>query len=168
MTTPDGIAWKAHEVATSIITQTEASIDWETGEVDEFKFSQLDLLNLDFERVVGASGSAYRQLVAKASAYKDESQYYRDKALTLERAAERLKESIKQEMDRLGITKIDGPFGGATIQKSTPKVVIIGEVPDHFLRQPPPEIDKARLRKYLDTNKETWAKLQRSTHLRFR
>jgi hypothetical protein len=169
---PESITWNLREVADAIQEKTEFAIDWETGETDEEELSSVFLLEVELEKFVGAAGSAYRQLLAKADAYKSEARHYRDKALTIEGAANKLKQAVKDELEKLDLTKVEGPWGSANIQNSAPKVVFNddAEVPVDFMVFPDPVPDKKRIAEYLKENGHVaeWAELTQDTHIRFR
>jgi hypothetical protein len=166
---PESITWNLREVADAIVMDAEDAIDPDTGVVADLSVEGMSLHGVEYEKLVGAAGSAARQLEAKAKIYKDESRHYRDKAAQLENAADKLKQAVKDEMERLELGKVDGPWGSAAIQQSTPAVQITGDVPGEYYKTPEPKLDKKKIADYIkSTGDVSFAELKRITYVRFR
>jgi hypothetical protein len=166
---PESITWNLREVTDAIQRDAEDAIDPDTGEVSDLSVANISLPEVEFEKLVGAAGSAVRQLEAKANVYKDEARHYRDKAIQLEKVVDKLKQAVKDEMERLDMGKLDGPWGSAAIQNSTPAVHITGDVPEKYYKTPEPKLDKKKIADYIkQTGDVSFAELKRSTYVRFK
>jgi hypothetical protein len=158
------------EIVDSVVAAMEEAYDQETGEVNEEGMAALDALALDLDEKGAAYGAAYRAIKADAAALKAEAGHFALKAKRTEDRAERLRAHLFAEMERAGVKKIGTTLGSATIQKSAPKLVVTGEVPDEYMVTPDPKPDNKAIVAALKAagGPTEWAELQPSTHLRFR
>lgn len=81
-----------------------------------------------------------RSLEAEAKAIKDEEDRLRQRRTMLEKNAEYLKRNIETVMNQLGIDKIKGTIFTISLQKNSPKVVVLDEfnIPEKYFHTPEP------------------------------
>lgn len=89
---------------------------------------------------------------ATAVAIKDAEEKMAARRKAIENRAERMREYLKEQMARTGITRIESPYFVLAIQNNPPKVIVDSEsmIPTQFWTQappPPPVIDKKAIAK---------------------
>lgn len=84
--------------------------------------------------------SVYRNLDALTEQIKMAEVDMAARRKTIENRAEWLREYVKEQMERTGISKIECPYFVAKIAKNPPRVVVdsLAEIPKGFLHYPPP------------------------------
>jgi hypothetical protein len=91
------------------------------------------------------------------------------RADAIERRSERIRQYLLDNMLRTGITKIECPYFVLSVQNNPAKVIIDGDVPDEFMRQPeppPPAPDKKAIGEALKTGlTANWAHLEQGKRL---
>lgn len=121
----------------------------------------LEMVKMDFAAKADGYGKVLRQLQAEAEAIKAEKIRLGQRQSTLEKNAERLKETMKQAMLMTGQKKVKTDL--FTFSTRAGKELVIDtdnvfEIPDELLRYKDPEPDKAAIKEYLKTNPECgWA-----------
>lgn len=85
-----------------------------------------------------------RNLEASAEAVKVAEGQMANRRKAIENRASRIRQYLKDNMERVGILKIDGPHFSISIKKNPPAVQVEAPelVPAEFMRTPPPVVDK--------------------------
>lgn len=81
-----------------------------------------------------------RNLEASAEAIKNAETVMANRRKAIERRAERIRQYLKENMERTGILKIEGPHFALAIKKNPPAVVIEddAQIPECFMVKPEP------------------------------
>lgn len=92
-----------------------------------------------------------RNMEAMAEKMKEAEAEIARRRMAIEKRTEHVREYLKENMDRTGITKIECPYFALTIRKNPHQVKIIdaGAIPDEYMRIPPvpaPEPDKTKIK----------------------
>jgi len=93
-------------------------------------------------------------LEAQGNAIKDAEKRMADRRKSIEAKAESIRRYLKDNMDRVGITKIENPYFSLNIKNNPPSVVITdaGKIPSNYYNYPeapPPSPDKTAIAKAL-------------------
>lgn len=128
----------------------------------------LEMIKMDFAEKADGYGKVLRQLQAEAEAVKAEKIRLSQRQSTLEKNAERLKETMKQAMIMTGQKKVKTDL--FTFSTRAGKELVIDtdnvfEIPDELLRYKDPEPDKAAIKEYLKTNECSWAHMAETQSL---
>jgi nucleotide-binding universal stress UspA family protein len=157
-----------HSIANAIIDAAQVNED---GELTPEAVERLEALGLTLEQKVEAYHYVYAELTTQACASKELAAYYEKRAKAPKAAAERLKERLKAELERLGTTSLKTPTCTVAIQPS-PESVDIEKgaiIPNEYALPRQNEADKKRIMQALKCGIALpFAKLVQSTHLRFR
>jgi hypothetical protein len=99
-------------------------------------------------------GKFILNLEAQANAIKDAEKRMADRRKAIEAKAESIRKYLKDNMDRVGITKIESPYFALTIKTNPPSVIITdaGKIPSNYYNYPeapPPSPDKTAIAKAL-------------------
>lgn len=144
----------------------------ENGELSYDVDRQLDALNLSAAEKAEAYGIVYHQWTTEACGNKELSAFYDQRAKAAKNRAERLKGRLYEEMQRMGVTELRGSALRACVELSPHSVEVThpDAVPEQFKTTVvETRIEKKRLIEALKAGAEfSFAKLVRSTHLRFR
>lgn len=113
-----------------------------------------------------------RNIEASADAIKAAEGEMAKRRKAIEARADRIREYLKANMERTGISKIESPYLSLTIKKNPPSVVIDaeGQIPCEFFKDPPPPpppaVDKKAIADAIKAGNEVpGAHLQTSTRL---
>ena len=112
-----------------------------------------------------------RNLEAASDAIKVAEANMANRRQAIEKRAARIREYLKSNMEKAGITKIECPLFALTIKKNPASVEIVDValVPDEYRRIPPiplPEPDKKAIKAALDEGKDVpGAKMKQTTRL---
>lgn len=112
-----------------------------------------------------------RNLEASAEAIKNAEAQMAARRKAIENRAARIRQYLKENMERTGILKIEGPHFALAIKKNPPAVVVDPSqvIPDEFYNQPPPPapvLDKKRVAEALKAGKDIpGCKLEQGTRL---
>lgn len=112
-----------------------------------------------------------RNLEASAEAIKGAEAQMAARRKAIERRAERMRQYLKDNMERTGILKIEGPHFAMAIKKNPPAVHVEAQelVPAEFFNQappPPPALDKKRVGEALKAGKDVpGCRLEQGTRL---
>lgn len=115
-----------------------------------------------------------RNLEASAEAIKNAEAQMAARRKAIENRANRIKQYLKENMERTGILKIESPHFSMAIKKNPPSVVVDPSqvIPAEFYNQPPPPapvLDKKRVAEALKAGKEVpGCKLEQGTRLEIR
>lgn len=95
-----------------------------------------------------------RNLEASAEAIKNAETAMANRRKSIERRADRMRQYLKENMERVGILKIEGPHFALVIKKNPPVVHVEARelIPQEFFEPsppPPPSLDKKRVAKAL-------------------
>lgn len=149
------------------------ALDATDGEITPEVEAQLAELAGSLELKVEGYGAVCAQLEAEAEAIKQLATRYTERARIKTSAASRLKDRLRDEMERLGVKKIPTPTVTAGIQPSAPSVKLLVDealVPDQFFVTTR-ALSKTALKDALksgDADALAVATLEQSFHLRFR
>ena len=149
------------------------AIDRTDGEITPELECELAELTGSLELKVEGYGAVCAQIEAEAEATVQLSKRYAERAQIKLNAARRLKERLRDEMQRLGVKRLPTSTVTATIQPSTPSVRLLvddGSVPDQFCVQTR-TVSKSALKDALKANDPDALKvaaLDTGFHLRFR
>jgi hypothetical protein len=141
------------------------------GELTKESVAELEAMEIALPEKVEAYHIVYVELTTEACADKELSAYYEKRSRAPKASAERLKERLKSEIERLGKSSVKGTTCKATIELSPERVVIKdgAAIPPEYLLRPEPQPDKKRIAQTLKCGIALpFAKLVQSTHLRFR
>lgn len=148
-------------------------LDSTDGEITPEAEAQLAELTGSLELKVEGYGAVCAQLEAEAEATVQLSRRYAERAQIKLNAARRLKERLRDEMQRMGVKRLPTSTVTATIQVSTPSVRLLvddADVPEQFCVQTR-TVSKSALRDALKANDPDAllvAALEINQHLRFR
>ena len=123
----------------------------------------------DFQDKAEAYGWILKELDARADAMKKAKLELEKKQRALTNRAERLKESMRMALERIGSKKLTA--GTFTFSTRTSSAVMIDtqnvfEIPDDLLRYSDPEPDKTAIKNYLKEHPDcTWAHMEQKTSL---
>lgn len=123
----------------------------------------------DFVDKAEAYGWILKELDARADAMKKAKLELEKKQRALTNRAERLKESMRMALERIGSKKLTA--GTFTFSTRTSSSVMIDtqnvfEIPDDLLRYSDPEPDKTAIKNYLKEHPDcTWAHMEQKTSL---
>ena len=123
----------------------------------------------DFQDKAEAYGWILKELDARADAMKKAKLELEKKQRALTNRAERLKESMRMALERIGSKKLTA--GTFTFSTRTSSSVMIDtqnvfEIPDDLLRYSDPEPDKTAIKNYLKEHPDcTWAHMEQKTSL---
>lgn len=110
-----------------------------------------------------------RNLEATAAAIKEAEGEMSKRRKSLENRVDNIRAYLLQNMVRTGVTKIECPLFKLAVRDNPPSVVIDGDVPAEFMRQPdppPPVADKKAIGEALKAGREVpGAHLQRGQRL---
>lgn len=112
-----------------------------------------------------------RNLEASAEAIKNAETVMANRRKAIERRAERIRQYLKENMERVGILKIEGPHFALAIKKNPPAVHVEAQelVPPEFFNTPPPPppaLDKKRVGEALKAGKDVpGCRLEQGTRL---
>lgn len=112
-----------------------------------------------------------RNLEASAEAIKAAEQQMAARRKAIENRAARIKQYLKDNMERTGITKIEGPHFALSIKKNPPAVHVEAQelIPAEFFNAPPPPapvMDKKRIAEALKAGKDVpGCRLEQGTRL---
>lgn len=112
-----------------------------------------------------------RNLEASAEAIKNAEVAMANRRKAIERRAERIRAYLKENMERVGILKIEGPHFSLAIKKNPPAVHVEAQelVPQEFFKQappPPPSLDKKAVADALKAGKDVpGCRLEQGTRL---
>ena len=112
-----------------------------------------------------------RNLEASAEAIKNAEAQMAARRRAIENRANHLREYLKMNMERTGITKIDGPYFALTIKKNPPAVHVEAPelVPAEYMKTPPPPppvLDKKGVAEALKSGKDVpGCRLEQGTRL---
>ena len=160
-----------HEIASRLIEAAQVNED---GELTDDSIAALDALNalyLTLQQKVEAYHYVYAELTTQACACKELAAYYEKRAKAPKAKAERLKDRLKAELERLGTTTVNTPTCEVAIQASPDSVEITrgAIIPGEYALPRDPQPDKKRIMQALKCGISLpFAKLVQSTHLRFR
>ncbi len=142
---------------------------------NEYQLIQMKLLESDFDEqtiadtLEGASGDIeaksinvamfIRNLETSAEAIKQAEKEMADRRKAIEKKADSIKQYLKDNMQRCGITKIESPYFALTIKKNPPSVVIddVGAIAGElyvYPDAPSPYPDKKAIAELLKAGKE--------------
>jgi hypothetical protein len=142
---------------------------------NEYQLIQMKLLESDFDEqtiadtLEGASGDIeaksinvamfIRNLETSAEAIKQAEKEMADRRKAIEKKADSIKQYLKDNMQRCGITKIESPYFALTIKKNPPSVVIddVGAIAGElyvYPDAPAPYPDKKAIAELLKAGKE--------------
>lgn len=118
-------------------------------------------------------GKLIRTLTAEAAALKAEEERLHNRRQSAENRAAYLKEYLFNAMRETGKSKIKTALFSFTIQKNPASVVLdvpAGSLPTEFLTPREPSVDKAAIRKAIESGRDLagYAHLERSESLRVR
>lgn len=96
----------------------------------------LSQIQTEFNNKVIACGMVYRNMMAEAEVYKTESKRLADRATSIEKRAEHLREYVEQQMITLGIKEIKADTFSVKFHKIPPAVQIddIDLIPEQYKR----------------------------------
>lgn len=113
-----------------------------------------------------------RNLESSAEAIKAAEGEMAKRRKSIESRADRIRQYLKDNMDRTGISKIESPYLSLVIKKNPPSVVIDAEsqIPAEFFKAPPPppppSVDKKAIADAIKAGKEVpGAHMQAGTRL---
>lgn len=143
--------------------------DAEDGELTPEMCAQIDALNLSLEQKVEAYHLAYKRLNAEADACKTVAGDFSAKAERKREHADKLRERLRAEMERLGTPRIKTATVTAYTQESeSVECDDVANLPPEYVVQSP-RPDKKRMADELKAGKVLgFAWLKRAAHLRFR
>ena len=100
-----------------------------------------------------------RNLEASAEAIKDAEAQMAARRKALEARAERVREYLRVQMERVGIKRIESPWFVVALRQNPPRVVVAhqSELPPEMMRQPPPpppEVNKRLIADLLKAGKD--------------
>lgn len=141
-----------------------------TLDLDDATFADtLESLQGDMEAKSTNVAAFIGNLEGSAKLIRESAKAQIERADAIEKRAERMRQYLLDNMLRTGITKIECPWFVLSVQKNPAKVVIDGDVPSEFMRQPeppPPAPDKKAIGAALKDGLEaTWAHLEQSQRL---
>ena len=123
----------------------------------------------DFQDKAEAYGWILKELDARADAMKKAKLELEKKQRALTNRAERLKESMRMALERIGSKKLTaGTFTFSTRTSSSMMIDTqnVFEIPDDLLRYSDPEPDKTAIKNYLKEHPDcTWAHMEQKTSL---
>jgi hypothetical protein len=156
-----------HAIADAIM---DAAVVNDDGEFTPESIAALDALQLTLEQKVEAYAFVYAELTTQACARKELAAYYERRAFGPKAAAERLKERLKGELERLGMKEIKTPTCKVTLEASPECVELIkGQAVPPAYQRSTPEPDKTAIKAALKNGAVfDFAKLTRGQHVRFR
>lgn len=112
-----------------------------------------------------------RNLEASAEAIKNAEGQMAARRKAIENRSARIREYLKQQMERCGIQKIDGPHFRLAVRENPPSVIVEDEkaIPQEFMRTPPPPAsvpDKKAIGEAIKGGKDVpGARVERATRL---
>jgi hypothetical protein len=121
-------------------------------DIDEQTFKDtLEGLSGDLELKATNVAMFVRNLEANAEAIKVAEKQMAERRKSIEAKAERIKEYLKENMVRTGITKIECPYFQLSLRKNPPAVEVLNQdmIPDEYfdIPEPPaPTLNKNRLK----------------------
>lgn len=124
----------------------------ESMDLDEQTFKDtLEGLSGDLEIKATNVAMFVRNLEASAEAIKNAEKQMADRRKAIEAKADKIREYLKENMLRTGISKIDCPYFQLSIRKNPPSVEVIDQalIPDKYfdIPEPPaPTLNKNRLK----------------------
>lgn len=124
---------------------------------DEVIADTLESLQYPLEQKATNVAMFVRNLEATASAIKEAEGEMSKRRKALENRAENIRAYLLQNMVRTGVTKIECPLFKLAVRDNPPSVVIDGDVPAEFMRQPdppPPVADKKAIGEALKAGRE--------------
>lgn len=128
-----------------------------------------ELVMGDFQDKAEAYGWILKELDARAEAMKKAKMELERKQRTLTNRAERLKESMRMALERIGSKKLTAgtfTFSTRTSQSVAIDTQNVFEIPDEMLRYSDPEPDKTAIKEYLKSNPDCpWAHMEQRTSL---
>lgn len=138
-----------------VAAQTLADLDMDPQTVAD----TLEGLAGDLEVKATNVAAFARNLEASAKQIKEAEEQMAARRKSIERRAEHLREYLKANMERTGITKIECPWFALSIKKNPPAVVIdaASQIPAEFMRtpEPPPAApDKKAIAEAIKAGKE--------------
>lgn len=123
----------------------------------------------DFQDKAEAYGWVLTELDARADAMKKAKLELEKKQRALTNRAERLKESMRMALERIGSKKLTAgtfTFSTRTSQSVAIDTENVFEIPDEMLRYSDPEPDKTAIKNYLKEHPDcTWAHMEQKTSL---
>ena len=129
-----------YEIDKQIEELIAASVDEETGEINESAFEALDALQMERVGKIEAIGLYYKNQVALADAIKAEKQVLADRQKRVEKKAESLKRYMQKA---LAGEKFQTPKIAVSYRKSQSVDIVTPELlPSEYWRQRDPEPDK--------------------------
>ena len=154
--------------------QWQQLLEWaEGGEVDEQTLTDtLESLEGEIEDKADGYAKVLQQLKADSEAIKAEVDRLTERKRTIESRILRLKESLMTAMQTTGKTKIQTQLFRFSIVKNPAAVVLdagIGAIPDEYITQPAPQINKAAIKDALKNGATfSFAHLEQSEGIRIK
>lgn len=141
-----------------------------TLELDDQTFADtLESLQGDMEAKATNVAAFVGNLEGSAKLIRESAARQIERAEAIERKAERMRQYLLDNMLRTGISKIECPWFVLTVKNNPEKVVIDGDVPPEFMRQPKPPApapDKTAIKEFLKTGAAAdWAHLESGKRL---
>ena len=124
---------------------------------DEVIADTLESLQYPLEQKATNVAMFARNLEATAEAIREAEGEMAKRRKALESRAASIRSYLLQNMVRAGVTKIECPLFKLAVRDNPPSVVIDGEVPEEFMRQPeppPPVADKKAIGEALKAGRE--------------
>ena len=145
--------------------QWQQLLEWaEDGEVDEQTLTDtLESLEGEIEDKADGYAKVLQQLKADSEAIRAEVDRLTERKRTIESRILRLKESLMTAMQTTGKTKIQTQLFRFHIAKNPEAVVLdkgIEAIPDEYIIQPAPQIDKKAIRAALIAGKDEGLKFE--------
>lgn len=131
----------------------------------------IDGMAVEFREKAIAVVSVARNLESLAASIKSAEEEMARRRKTLERRAATVRQYVKEQMERTGVTRVDCPYFQLAIRQNPPSVVVdaAAMIPDEFWRAPPPPermVDKAAIAAAIKAGQEVpGAHLAQSTRL---
>lgn len=122
-------------------------------DIDEQTFADtLESMSGDFELKAQNVTMFVQNLEASANAIKDAERKMAERRKAIENKVERIKEYLKVNMQKTGITKIECPYFVISLRNNPESVDVINMdlIPSEYFKipdMPPPQLDKAELKK---------------------
>lgn len=140
---------KLYEIANEYEQIIKGAIDEETGEVDEAALRKLDEIQESAQEKGVAVASCIKNLMAEQEAVKAARVAMESREKRLEKEMERLKDYLKENMERCGIKEISCPYFVVKVKKNPASVDVKDEslLPEEYIkRKTVSAIDKIKIK----------------------
>lgn len=146
---------KLYEIADVYQIALQRSIDPETGEISEQALARLDAIGTDLQEKAKNVAAYIGNLEAEAAAIREAEKRMAERRKSLERQAERMREYLRTNMERTGISEITCPYFAIKLKKCPPSVEVLNasELPVQYFRQVV-EVDKIAIAKALKEDRD--------------